>query len=664
MASDNEVVIIVKARNATKGEFDKARKDAKDAGKKIGDDLDKGIKDGVKKGSESEHVKKAGDKIGDTISDRVTHKLKDGAADAAVKEAGEKVGQAYADSMTKKINQRMKENVSSMRYSIPVVPGRDTTSTSTHTEKVKVKVEVDEKERSSFISRLASWGREGGAKLGQQLGDGITRAFANQDSRIVAGVATGLAVLSPMLGGAIATAVVGGAGAGGVLGGVFIAAKDARVKSAGKELGRNLWGDLVKEASVFVEPVLGVIDMIERRFERLGGVISNIFDQAATFVAPLADGLMRMIEGLAVGLDQAFGNAGPMIQALADGFASLGATVGQALVIMSGDAENSAAAFTHFFDVINRLVIGVAILVRGLSELYGWYRSLNEISNANMGVLGQLLGLQERGAGSTHNFAGRVRELSTATARASSSMADYVAYAAQVVTANQNLYSSTTNAAQAIADATAKIRENGRGLELNTQRGRDNRTALSNLAAALSRNYDAYVKVNGAGSNANAVMERNRAAFIRAATQAGYAADKARELADELLGIKSRNVSVTVTYKVNKSKNVDNTLNRLGGGGLASGGIARAASGGGRGGLTWVGEHGPELLDAPAGSRVRSNSDSRRLLAESNQTSFGVIVAQLIVDGKKMAEQLIDPQREIVSRRYGGDVQATWGRAY
>ncbi|MEV5957305.1 phage tail protein [Streptomyces sp. NPDC051987] len=52
--------------------------------------------------------------------------------------------------------------------------------------------------------------------------------------------------------------------------------------------------------------------------------------------------------------------------------------------------------------------------------------------------------------------------------------------------------------------------------------------------------------------------------------------------------------------------------------GKASGGIVGAAASGGlRSDLTWVGEHGPELLDLPAGSRVWSNPDSRRKLAEA-----------------------------------------------
>ncbi|MFR0358632.1 phage tail tape measure protein [Streptomyces sediminimaris] len=49
--------------------------------------------------------------------------------------------------------------------------------------------------------------------------------------------------------------------------------------------------------------------------------------------------------------------------------------------------------------------------------------------------------------------------------------------------------------------------------------------------------------------------------------------------------------------------------------GRAAGGIIGAASGGIRSNLTWVGEHGAELLDLPAGARVWSNPDSQRMAA-------------------------------------------------
>jgi hypothetical protein len=56
--------------------------------------------------------------------------------------------------------------------------------------------------------------------------------------------------------------------------------------------------------------------------------------------------------------------------------------------------------------------------------------------------------------------------------------------------------------------------------------------------------------------------------------------------------------------------------------GKAAGGIAGAASGGVRSNLTWVGEHGPELLDLAPGSRVWSNPDSKRMAGQAPWASM------------------------------------------
>lgn len=56
--------------------------------------------------------------------------------------------------------------------------------------------------------------------------------------------------------------------------------------------------------------------------------------------------------------------------------------------------------------------------------------------------------------------------------------------------------------------------------------------------------------------------------------------------------------------------------------GKRSGGIANAATGGARGGLTWVGEAGPELVRLPSGSSVLSAGDSMRA-NNKNMTASG-----------------------------------------
>ena len=65
----------------------------------------------------------------------------------------------------------------------------------------------------------------------------------------------------------------------------------------------------------------------------------------------------------------------------------------------------------------------------------------------------------------------------------------------------------------------------------------------------------------------------------------------------------------------NLAKTMEKLISKALKGKAAGGIVGAAASGGLRGGLTWVGEHEPELLDLPVGSRVWSGPDSRRIAA-------------------------------------------------
>ncbi|MFD5697438.1 phage tail protein [Streptomyces lasiicapitis] len=106
------------------------------------------------------------------------------------------------------------------------------------------------------------------------------------------------------------------------------------------------------------------------------------------------------------------------------------------------------------------------------------------------------------------------------------------------------------------------------------------------------------------------------------------------------------------------AKALEKTIARGIRGRKASGGIVGAAASGGiRSGLTWVGEHEPELLDLPVGSRVRSGPDSRRLAAASAMPSSQPLVIQLNIGGREFGQLWIDTGRREVRTR-GGSVQA------
>lgn len=93
--------------------------------------------------------------------------------------------------------------------------------------------------------------------------------------------------------------------------------------------------------------------------------------------------------------------------------------------------------------------------------------------------------------------------------------------------------------------------------------------------------------------------------------------------------------------------------------GKAAGGITGSANGATPSGLTWVGEHGPELLAAPAGSRVYSNPDSMRMAA--NGGSGAEVTVRFDRGGLTgLAAALIETVRAEV-RTHGGNVQRALG---
>jgi phage-related protein len=89
--------------------------------------------------------------------------------------------------------------------------------------------------------------------------------------------------------------------------------------------------------------------------------------------------------------------------------------------------------------------------------------------------------------------------------------------------------------------------------------------------------------------------------------------------------------------------------------GFAHGGVVgQAASGATSSGLTMTSEHGPELLNLPPGTRVRSNPDTRRMVAGS---SGGDTTVTIILKGTDVLEGL----RQVI-RVKGGNVQTVMGK--
>lgn len=403
-----------------------------------------------------------------------------------------------------------------------------------------------------------------GSKIGVLFGENVASSFTKMGPALTP-VLAGVAIASaPLIGATIAGAIIGGAGIGGVIGGVLLAAKSPEVKARADSLGQTIMGGLRARAAVFIDPVLDSMDIIENRWGSIGGNVGRIFNNSAQYVKPLTLGVTYAVDKVTALVAKLtdVGTAGPVIESISMGIAGLGEEIDDAFSRLTDNGVDAAVALQLVFAVLQGTIRATGVIINGLTETFG--------TMAKFGLLGQraqqeyfrLSANAKLAADSGVAVADSLRGVNSAGEGAAAVIVKLAEGTERLTGANQSLYASETNAAQAIANSTKKINENGKGLSLNTARGRENRQALSNLAQALTSNYDAYVKVNGAGAGAERVANRNRQAFIGLAQKAGYSAGEARKLADRLLGIPARRTP-QVNLTGNAARRADEVIDKI-----------------------------------------------------------------------------------------------------
>jgi hypothetical protein len=486
-------------------------------------------------------------------------------------------------------------------------------------------------------------------KIGVLFGENVAKGVARVTPLLSTALVGIGASAAPLLGASIAGAIIGGAGGLGVIGGVLLAARDPRVKAAGSALGSNMLASLESKADVFVEPVLRGIDTIQKRFDGLSGNFENIFGNSSRYVAPLVDGITRGISSIIVGIDKLSAVAGPSINAISDGVADFGKALGNGFESLADNGDSAADALSTVFGILNSGVSTTMNVVNVLTELYEINRKIG--GDAGLRLFLQAMGQDleavgengRKGGSGTFDAANGINAASGAAQSAGLSLSELNDRLQETANTSRNLYSAQTSAAEAIARTTGSIRENGKTLNINTAAGRANRTSLANLATALNAQYQATLKVNGAGRVADGVASRNRESFVRLATQLTGSAAKARALANQLLGIpakrdtkvyanthdaaarlsaiqgqlnsiKSKTVTVNVRYKGDGAN--QNSPSIGGGGGRQFSGNTYASSG--NSGLSRTG--GPSEVTPSVNNDVRVYVDGAPVRAYVRET--------------------------------------------
>ncbi|WP_326646049.1 hypothetical protein OG884_15470 [Streptosporangium sp. NBC_01755] len=208
---------------------------------------------------------------------------------------------------------------------------------------------------------------------------------------------------------------------------------------------------------------------------------------------------------------------------------------------------------------------------------------------------------------------------------------------------------------EAAWDAARKsLKDNKRTLSMTTAAGRENRAALLSLAEGAQ---DVVIAMRELGKPVSSIVKKmaeQRAEFIRMARSMGLTSKQAKALADRygLIPKKVKTVLETEKKDLAYNKKAEAYNKKLEAAQpRASGGIA--------GGLTLLGEQGPELVRLPFGSQVTSAGQSAAMLAGGG--GGGRVVLEIRSGGTRLDDLLVEILRRAVKSR-GGNVQLVLGR--
>lgn len=371
-------------------------------------------------------------------------------------------------------------------------------------------------------------------KLAQTLAGAIGEAGVISVPELAAGLALG----APLIGSVISGAIIGGAGLGGVVGGVLLASKDTRVQAAFNGMAVRFEGRLERASVPFIDTTIRGIDTIERHLDGIN--FERILGNSAAFVEPLANAVGSALEDLGDGLDSLVANAGPAIGAIANGISDIGDSVGNGLESLADNGDQAQAALTAVFDTVEAGVDVTFAVVNAMTELAeqvgkvgekaheltGWDASVRQMRTATVGAA---------------SAAAEFQRVTDEMAESAKGLADGINSVVDAIHGwydeNLALVGSETSAFEAIDNATAALKDNGRTLDVHTGKGRANRRALTDAAGAINAYYDKLVSVNGLTPDVVNTGNQFRDSFIRAARGAGLGQHAAENFADSVLHI-------------------------------------------------------------------------------------------------------------------------------
>lgn len=587
---------------------------------------------------------------------------------------------------------------------------------------------------------------------------------------VVGGV---VATVMPAIGAIAGSGLVAGFGAGLAGLGIMFAAKSEAVQATWKRTLAQAGADMRLLSKPFESTLINIATYFRRTVDAFNPALGKAFESMAPVIDRFADRFLKSTQKLIPAIAPIASAFGAVLDSLSPAIDRMLGKLSKGLADLSRSVEKGPEGLADMVDGIGDLIVNALDLIRILNDVNTAFTTLThgtslvEVTMAGLnGLLAPLLvtfsalakvldlvnaavgntGKDVAGAGASMSAAANETAKLAAGLQAGGDAAKHAADPIQGIgqkaetaadkfkrqaSATDALVQSlfrlqglalTLSGAQiafqaAVDAATASIKENGKSLNINTEKGRANKQALDAVAKSANDQTESMIR-SGKGTDAAGIAaEKSKANFIRLAQQMGATKPQAEAMARSMIAIpnvsrqarltahkadldaklatakkqladpnltKERRAKLNATIaalqaairqakadlaSVPSSKTVTITSRFIterivrnqttSGGGHAPG----HAAGGNPPprGKFWVGETGPELMDlsgTAASARVTPAGNSARQAqhaAQSGQSGQQTIVLELRSSGRRADDLLLQLLQGALQAR-GGDV--------
>lgn len=479
---------------------------------------------------------------------------------------------------------------------------------------------------------------------GRGLRDSLREAWNSMPVEVKAAIIGAGVSMATILAGAIGAvlnaALLSVVGVGVLAAVVAVAAKtSSAVRTAFSDTFAPIGDEIAAFARDVAEgPLIKAAEIFGQTWEDIATDVQGAFGDIGKHIEPLAAGLAQLVENVMPGLREGLKAAGPVLDELAAALPAIGTAISDMFHDLSEDGAAQGAV--KGMRVLAATVIGV---FRTIGVVVGWLsRQFNTTTMfvadmltllSKIPVIGKMF---EGAAASARDFAnagsgtGRsleetgvaadqtasaMRRQADATKSAANAAQDLSAKMAHIIDVELGAKDAAIAFEAALDAVTESAKENGRSLDIGTEKGRANAsTILDGVRAAEAKRQADIEMAGGVNASAAAVGAANAQyeAMVAKLRAAAYAAGFNKAQVDALIGSlnripASKTTIVTTEYRTKGNIPKDQMVGSgKGWAGYASGTPSAPA------GWAWVGEQGPELMKFKGGETVLNSMESAR----------------------------------------------------